>query len=178
MFDYPRPQITPRDYELQVKATLDAAAPSLSDYRSEHREILAGLDGEFEIDVTVRFSALGGTYLTLIECKHYKRPVGREKVQALLTKMQSVGAHKGMIFSTSGFQSGASEYAKAHGIALIEFADGRTSYIIRSLGSGEIPWSAVPDEIPRIVGWMHDGDSRMLVTPDHPDPLRQFIGAR
>ena len=46
-------------------------------------EVVSGSDGNYEFDVTVRFSALGADYLTVIKCKHYKNRVEREKVQAL-----------------------------------------------------------------------------------------------
>ena len=35
----------------------------MHEYRSEHREIIPGADGEYEIDITVRFSALGADYI-------------------------------------------------------------------------------------------------------------------
>ena len=119
----------------------------------------------------------GANFLALVECKHYKRPVEREKVQALRAKLQAVGARKGIMFSTSGFQAGASEFAEAHGIALVEFVDGRSCYIRRSVDfAGPIPWSQMPPQIPRIVGWLHQGTLRSIVTPDYPDGLRSFLG--
>ena len=36
----------------------------------------------------------------------------------MYTKIQSIGAQKGIIISTSGFQKDAVKYAQAHGIAL------------------------------------------------------------
>ena len=176
MNDYPPPQLTPREFELEVKATLDELSAGLTDYQAQQREIVAGTDGEYEIDITVRFTALNADYLTLVECKRYKKPVEREKVQALLSKMQSVGAHKGIIFSTSGFQSGASEFAGVHGIALIELVDGRATWIRKGVDTdGPVPWSEVPDSIPRIVGLLHKGNSRSLVSRERPDALRSFL---
>ncbi|MGH6870034.1 MAG: restriction endonuclease [Rhizomicrobium sp.] len=176
MHDYPPPRLTPEEFELEVKKNLDSAAVGLSDYKSRHREIVAGADGEYEIDITARFTALGANYLTLVECKHYRRPVGREKVQALWTKMQSVGAQKGILFSVSGFQSGAVEFAEAHGIGLVEFVDGRSSWVRKSYeDEGPIPWKRVPDYIPRIAGWLRKGNRRSLVASDHPDALRGFL---
>jgi hypothetical protein len=37
----------------------------------------------------------------------------------LASKIQDTSAHKGIVFSTSGFQKGALEYAKAHGISAV-----------------------------------------------------------
>jgi hypothetical protein len=58
--------------------------------------------------------------------------VKRDRVQELWAKIQSVGAHKGILFATAGFQSGAIEFAKSHGIALVEIADGRSSYVVKT----------------------------------------------
>jgi restriction system protein len=173
---YPPLELTPEAFELEVKKDLDRVGAGLTDYQSQHREVLAGTDGEYEIDIAVRFTALGANFLVLVECKHYKRPVGREKVQALLAKLQSVGAHKGIMFAPSGYQSGAIEYADAHGIALVELVDGRNSWLRKSADfDGPIPWSQVPDYVPRIAGWMRDGDAMSLVTPDDLDALMAFL---
>ncbi len=107
MTEYPSPVLSPEEFELLAKQLLDADSSSLQDYRSSHKETIVGFDGEYEFDVTVRFSAMGANYLTLVECKHYKHRVKREVVQTLLAKIQSTGAHKGIVFSTADFQSGA-----------------------------------------------------------------------
>lgn len=138
MVEYPQPQLTPEEFELFVKVQLDEQSHELAEYVSKHREILGATDGEYEIDVTVRFSAFGVNYLTLIECKHYKKPVGRDKVQTLLAKVQSLGAQKGILYSTSGFQSGAVKFASAHGIALIEISDGRSAVLAKAYPPMEI----------------------------------------
>jgi hypothetical protein len=49
--------------------------------------------------------------------------------------MQSIGAHKGMVFSTAPFQSGAREYAQAHRIALIHVLDSGRVYVNKAAGS-------------------------------------------
>jgi len=79
--------------------------------------VVKGVDGSYVIDVTARFSAMGASFLVLIECKHERRKVERQAVQVLHAKMVSTWAQKGMLFSVAGFQSGAVEYATVHGIA-------------------------------------------------------------
>ena len=74
---------------------------------------------------------MGIQYVSLVECKHYKNPITREKVQALNSKILSIGAHKGILISTSNFQSGAIEYAGKHGIALIQITEAATKYEMR-----------------------------------------------
>ena len=162
-------ELTPTEFEEYVRATLDAAGFKLENYSSSHKEHHDGDDGEYEIDVTVRFTALGAEYLTLIECKHTKRPVEREKLQALHSKIHSIGAHKGMIFSTGGFQSGAIEFATAHKIATVHVTDGASSWMTRSVGPPTPPPPLA--NIPRVIGYLikktEGGFSTSLVSATH-----------
>jgi restriction system protein len=113
----------------------------------------------------------------VVECKYYNSRVKREQVQVLQMKLQSVGAHKGIIFATKGFQSGAIEFAKCHGIALVEVADGRSSYLVKRKISDTalIPWEMVPEYVSRIVGWVIDGNKRSLVSNDEGRRLRDLV---
>jgi len=60
-----------------------------------------------EFDVAIRFKKGLHNYLTLIECKHYGNPIPVEKAEAFITKSSDAGANKSIMFSSSGFQSGA-----------------------------------------------------------------------
>jgi len=144
-------EITPEQFELLVKEILLSSSKGLSSFEAKHREKVRGLDGLFEIDITARFRALEVDFLVLIECKHHRAAIKREVVQVLHNRLQSTGAHKGMIFSTAGFQKGALEYAKVHGIALVRVAEGRTCYEARTLEPLAEPpsWLNIPD----YVGW-------------------------
>ncbi|PZO14030.1 MAG: restriction endonuclease [Betaproteobacteria bacterium] len=166
--------ITPRDYELLVKGILDKAAEQLVDYRSEHLALLGGADGEYVIDVVATFSALGAKFVVLVECKHQARKVERQEVQVLNSKLQSLAAQKGMLFSVSGFQSGALDYAAAHGIALVEVAAGVSNWHTRSSGPSSPPpsWIATPDYI----GWLCSGNTRSLLSEKHGEYTRKFLG--
>jgi restriction system protein len=59
-------------------------------------------------------------FKVLIECKYYNRKIERDEVMLLQSKIDSSDAQKGIIMSTSSFQSGAVLYAKEHGIALLQ----------------------------------------------------------
>lgn len=158
---YPAPTLSPEEFELAVKSLLDDQGHGLEGYESRHREIISGSDGDYEFDITVRFSALSASYLTLVECKHYKNHVEREKVQALWAKIQSVGAHKGIMCATAGFQSGAIEFAQSHGIALIEIADGRSAVLAKANIPGLMDYPFPP------VGWLINGESYSLLGSEH-----------
>lgn len=166
--------LTPRDFELLVRDILDAAAGSLVDYRSEHLAPLSGADGEYVIDVVATFSALGAKFVVLVECKHLARPVERQDVQVLHSKLQSLAAQKAMLFSVAGFQSGAIEYAAAHGIALVEVATGASNWHTRSAGppTPPPPWVSIP----RHIGWLCVGNRRSLMSKNHPEYTRAFLG--
>lgn len=166
--------ITPSDFELLVKGILDAAAGELVDYRSEHLASLNGADGEYIIDVVATFSALGARFVVLVECKHHARRIERQDVQVLHAKLLSLGAQKGMLFSVSGFQSGALEYAAAHGIALVEVATGISNWHTRSAGPPPPPPSWV--HFPKYIGWLCVGNTRSLLSEGHAEYTRAFLG--
>ena len=114
-------ELEPVDFERFVKVHLESLAASLTNFRVEHLEKFEGRDGDYEIDVTARFEALGSKFLVLVECKRYKasNPIERELIQILHQKMQSLDAQKAIMYSTSNYRSGAVEFAQSHNIALV-----------------------------------------------------------
>lgn len=167
--------LSPVEYEKAVAEMLLASRHGLTDFEVTHREVMQGQDGEYEIDVVARFTALGGDFKVLVECKHHKNPVKRDIVQVLKDRLQSTGSQKGMIFSTSGFQSGAIEYAISHGIALVKFMDASTTYLARSEGA-----IRKPDWIADYAGWMYgvadDGKEALsVVSRDRAEYLDKFL---
>lgn len=172
------PSMSPDEFELEVKGIMQSLGADMATFRAEHREQVLGVDGSYEIDVTVRFRALSMDFLVLVECKSQRSPVKRDAVQVLHDRLRSIGAQKGVLFSTSSFQSGALEYAKKHGIALVTVADGRTSWGTRMLGPEAPPpaWA----NIPKYVGWWcqltDDGcEQRTIVSKQNPEYFREFF---
>ena len=140
-------QMTPENYEIAVKNVMAAKGQELTDFRVEHKEILKGTDGEYELDVTARFTVFeGANFLILIECKHHKNPIKRELVQVLHNKLLSVGGHKAMMFTSSRFQRGAIEFAQIHGISLIYFAHSQMNYAVKAIRIDAIEVSIDEDE--------------------------------
>jgi len=117
----------------------------------------------------------GARVLVLVECKRNSRPVEREQVLALESKRVEVGAHKAMIFSTGGFQSGALQYAGSRGIATVTFLDGRFLYETR----GRMPASPPPWVIlPRFAAMMlREKDKQIMCSGigGSDDSLREWI---
>ena len=113
--------ISPTEFEelcLEILKSY-ADAECLSDFSIQHNVCLSADDGAYQIDIYARFIAMGVEFKVIAECKRYSSPVSREKVAVLADKVRSLGVHKGIIISTCGFQSGAYEYSKKHGIALL-----------------------------------------------------------
>lgn len=85
----------------------------------EHDVILTGRSGApRQIDVLVRHREGFYEHLIVVECKYRNSPVERIHVDALTTTVREVGASRGVIFSTRGFQSGAITQAAHDNIAL------------------------------------------------------------
>ncbi|MEX5567973.1 restriction endonuclease [Pseudomonas syringae] len=166
------PKLTPTEFEQHVRAMLDAMGHEVLDYRSEHQELIQGVDGEYEIDVSARFSALGMDFLVLVECKQHKSAIKRETLQILHDRMRSIGAQKGVLFTTSRFQSGALEYAKKHNIATVKIVDGQSTYMTRSFVNVPIQ---PPVGIPPVAGWLVSGNNFSLVSADYGETLERFL---
>lgn len=111
-----------------------AQKEGLQDFKITHNTKLKASDGKYQIDVYAEFTAMGSRFKVLCECKKYKNRVNRDKVAILHRKLESIGAQKGILISTSDFQSGAVEYGKAHGITLIKAEDYHFEYLSHSRG--------------------------------------------
>lgn len=127
--------ITPTEFEKYCVKILKgyAECEQLKEFAIVHNEKILVDDGEYQIDIYAEFTAIGVKFKVLGECKRYTYPIEREKVVVLADKVRSIGAQKGILISTSGFQSGAVQYAKAHGIALIQIFDKEVLHIQNSI---------------------------------------------
>src|SRR5438445_7421105 len=59
---------------------------------------------KWQVDVSVRFLQGFYSHLTIIECKDRSKRVPIDDVRAFITKMNDIGANKGVLASASGFQ--------------------------------------------------------------------------
>lgn len=126
--------ISATEFELFCLETLRVYAEKekLNDFTIKHNQKVKADDGIYQIDVLAEYTALGTKNTILIECKKYSNSVKKEVVNALQAKLQSLGAQKGIIISTSGFQTGAVQYAEKHGIALWQVFDNYIKHISAS----------------------------------------------
>lgn len=128
-------KITPNEFELFCFDILNAYAESekLNDFKILHNKKVKSSDEIFQIDIIAEFKALNVKFKILIECKHQKRSVERDEVIILNDKIHNLASHKGILISTSGFQSGAIKRAEKNGIALIQIMDKNIRFIRASL---------------------------------------------
>lgn len=166
--------ITPIEFELLVKEYLTELGKELKSFDAIHNKIIERIDGNYQIDVYAEFSFLGADFKLLIECKKHKNKIKRETVQLLYDKIRAIGAHKGMIFSTSGFQDGAFKYANEHGIALIRVIEGKYTYFTKGADSPNFeppPWA----DIPKYVGEFIDRNIITYLQKGYMESLDEFL---
>lgn len=135
---YPQPEITPSEFEKFVAQQLLGSADSkVNDLVVTLHEKIMGTDGAYDFDATVRYRFAGMSFLVLVEAKLHKNPIKRELIQVLHQKIQSVGAHKGVMVSTAPYQIGALKFAKVHGIALVTVTESR--FVFNTRDASPVP---------------------------------------
>lgn len=167
--------MTSVEFEKFVLKLFQELVSEIPNAELKHDIVLHSYDGSYQIDGTITFEIAGMYYLTLIECKMYKGPVSRDKVQILYDKLRAAGAQKGVLVTSSYFQKGALEYANLHGIALVQIIDGKLMYHVRSNNLENIEY---PDFIQKFtaVALNNLGPSSVGVyTIDKSDYLLNFI---
>ena len=106
-----------RDYQ-------EAAAAVFRDLRcnADVEKTVKGARGEHKIDVYVTFTKFAHECCWIVECKLWSKPVPREVVHTLCSKVQDIGADRGVIFSESGFQEGAvrSKYSADPQVSIVQ----------------------------------------------------------
>jgi hypothetical protein len=145
--------LTPKQFEIEVeKILIKLGSDRLAAFKTERLETLHGADGEYEIDITARFEALGGNFLVLVECKHHKSPIKRDVVQVLYDRIRAAGAQKGMLFATTRFQKGAGTTIYPPGLPayvgwLITLnEEGNELHSLVDEGIGQIQWGSDQDK--------------------------------
>lgn len=135
-------EITPTEFEKFCLETLKAYAEkeSLKDFEIRHNQKVETYDGTYQIDVLAEYTALGCRNMVVVECKKYTRNVERSVVAELYAKVQSIGAQKGILISTSGFQKDAVKFAGVHGIALWQVCEETIKHITNAMGVSIVPF--------------------------------------
>jgi len=114
---------TSRNYELLVRNLIKQEMSGISGVEVIeilHNARMKGSSGyEHQIDVAYRFRIWKTEMLVIVECKKYQKNVGVDDLLEFRSRIEDLKAHKGIFVSSSGFQSGAREFAEANRIALL-----------------------------------------------------------
>ncbi|WP_446811029.1 restriction endonuclease [Methylomonas sp. 2BW1-5-20] len=93
---------------------------------------------QIQVDASFRLKTIGGaSILCVVECKHYRNKVSVDDIEEFHSKLDDLGAHKGIMITTVGYQAGARKAAIGRGIALAlltkESQPGEIQYIVNSI---------------------------------------------
>lgn len=135
--------VSPEEFELQVVEWLrqEFGTENLEEVRIEHQPEGESADGiRCKLDARVRVRWAGMDYVTVVECKHQRRPVEGEVVDVLAKKVERY-RHEGLLVSTGGFQRGALQRADVEKIALVHMTAGGPVFKTRSRTSSRAPRS-------------------------------------
>lgn len=86
-------------------------------------EEIEGVRGKHEVDVAVRGRQAGMEFLWVVECKAWKSNIPKEKVMALNSIVDDIGADRGILLSEQGFQAGAIRAANRSQVKLTSLAE-------------------------------------------------------
>ncbi len=91
---------------------------------------------DIKVDVSFNYTIAGSDLLFLVECKCYNHAVPVDDVEEFHSKIDDIGAHKGIMVTTIGFQKGTIKTAEGRGIALAlltkERQKGELVYIVNA----------------------------------------------
>ena len=94
---------------------------------------------KIKVDISFNYQIAGADLLFIVECKRYAHQVPVDDVEEFHSKIDDIGAHKGIMVTTVGFQEGAVKTAKGRGIALAlltsEDQPGELRYVVNSAKS-------------------------------------------
>jgi Restriction endonuclease len=79
---------------------------------------IKGARAKHKIDVWVVFTRFGIETKWVVDCKFWRKPATKEKVLALVSVVDDVGADRGILVSQRGFQAGAVRAAEHTNITL------------------------------------------------------------
>jgi hypothetical protein len=127
-------------YERFVQQVIEDA---LAGVEVHHKRVYVGrVSGRaIEVDISFETSIAGARLLCVVECKCYGRSVSADEVEEFHSKLDDIGAHKGIMVTTVGFQAGAVRVAEGRGIAL--------ALLTESNLPGELQYRALAAAAPR-----------------------------
>ena len=115
---------TSDDYERFVQNVMRELVRDSVDVRHQHTYVGKVSGRKIKVDVSFEIILAGGAkILVLVECKHYSHTVEVSDIEEFHSKIDDIGAHKGIMVTTEGYQSGTKAVAKGREIALALLTD-------------------------------------------------------
>jgi hypothetical protein len=126
-----------QDYESFVQRIIESLVGVDVFHEKEYEGRITGR--KIKVDVSFVLSIAGGaSLLVLVECKHYSHGVPVDDVEEFHSKLDDIGAQKGILITTVGFQEGAVKAAQGRRIALALLTTasqpGEIKYVVNRLG--------------------------------------------
>ena len=111
-------------------------------------------------DVSFLTKVLGSKVLVIVECKKYNHKVSVDDVEEFHSKLDDIGAHKGIMATTTGFQNGAVKTARGRGIALAVLSPNpkanELEYIVKYMTVEDLQRSLNPPILQgNLISWGH-----------------------
>ena len=78
--------MTPTEFEKHSLRVLTEQLQHIENCVFQHDKIIEVDDGNYQIEGYIEFELMGIKYKTLVECKHYKTSISREKAAVLYEK--------------------------------------------------------------------------------------------
>lgn len=142
------------DYEIFVQSVMAALTGVDVEHKAEFFGVRTGR--KIITDVSFTIEIAGSELRFVVECKHYSDRVGVDDIEEFRTKLEDLNAHKGIVVTINGFQSGAIQAATAYGIALALITSDQQpnelQYIVKS-GNKDV----APVQAEFLCGVVYDG---------------------
>ncbi|MCT7908745.1 restriction endonuclease [Arcobacter lacus] len=90
---------------------------------SKNAMMIGKSSAKHEIDVFYQFEKANVIHKVAIECKDTTAPVSKGKVQEFIAKIQDLTNVIGIMVSRNGYQSGAEDFGKYHGLLMLRTQD-------------------------------------------------------
>ncbi len=107
-----------RDLQDQAARILDECG-----FAVEVEKKVSTVRGDVEIDVYAEEDVKGRRYTIICECKHWKSRVPQSVIHGFRTVTSDIGANRGYIISTNGFQAGASSASQFTNVDLVTWLE-------------------------------------------------------
>lgn len=125
------------EYERFTRRVIEELIGTTVHHQRTYTGRVSGRD--INVDVSFDYYVGGARLLFLVECKCYRHKVTIDEIEEFHSKIDDIGAHRGIMVTTVGFQDGAVRTAQGRGIALALLTKagqpGELRYVVMSAGA-------------------------------------------